>query len=904
MVIDTGLHPVYYQDLEADDRLLRESCYSMPGSPFKTEREQIIGLNGTLYKYKWVSLCRNNRSEQHGSLASMVRTDGIRVLRNAGNRNRDLEVRHLHHQSTVADVITSNTAQSVKQWHTHIMRLLGQFDPNTEKFLYTHADFLQKSAGSEPLSRALKDVAFGSLGLNGVEVINFSGGRTGEVYPTPCDNHPEITRDDKSVEIMGYINRLYNRGVMTVAASANHTGINERDNYKMPFPACLSRTISVSGYRESNGSVLGAVSPHTDFVHDMDHQNPINFQPESGTSYAAPKVSAHIAQLREITTVRNVFGVLNALRQTANIHCRERGYNNNQIRVQFCVPQPNYQQARNLVIDSFWSDLFRLNVDGAVRDDRVGWNYGSSSHRNGVRIEMTTLPPLQQLKAQAQSSGSLQIVTLASSTIGEVLRFSLNAYDIDTSDEVLIQVNGIDYRNLDTTGSNRTGGKQTFCIPRTDLNATGATNQITLRVKSPGETWGVTNLKAERSFNTSGCKFALPTFPDLPPNDDRLAGTSQPFGNAYERDQVSEVPFSFTLSNNLPTPSTYNANSVQRDLRLKFTTKSGDAFATRNGTFVRVNGTQILATELFHSDEERSYEVIVNRNRLRNGRNTISFRPINTTNAIWGIRGISIEYINPINLTVGANNTSVYGYSQTPSRYTGMRANFSVSPVQNDYLLSVQGWDIDRSDETQVFINGVSLGHLATSSNDTYNFGSTFVLPRSVLKSGRNQIEFVQRRPSGGWNGASDEKWAVRNLQVSVLRPDLTASRPRILDPKIEPNFPFNVSTVISNSGEGSSIGTTLRYYVSSNKTITTSDTVLKSQSVGALNPGASVTLSNTLQSSLVDQGYFIGVCVVSVPNEVSSGNNCSAGIPLRKQLGYLPAIFMLMLGDGATQEP
>jgi hypothetical protein len=82
---------------------------------------------------------------------------------------------------------------------------------------------------------------------------------------------------------------------------------------------------------------------------------------------------------------------------------------------------------------------------------------------------------------------------------------------------------------------------------------------------------------------------------------------------------------------------------------------------------------------------------------------------------------------------------------------------------------------------------------------------------------------------------------------------------------------------------------------VSSEKTINASDTLLKSVSIGGINANASITINSDVQSALVDQGYFLGVCLATVVNEANVNNNCSEGIALKSGFALISIILMLL---------
>ena len=65
--------------------------------------------------------------------------------------------------------------------------------------------------------------------------------------------------------------------------------------------------------------------------------------------------------------------------------------------------------------------------------------------------------------------------------------------------------------------------------------------------------------------------------------------------------------------------------------------------------------------------------------------------------------------------------------------------------------------------------------------------------------------------------------------------PDLEVGTPSVDDATLYTGNSFTLSVTVTNAGDGASEATTLRYYRSTDSTITTSDTAQGSESVGAL---------------------------------------------------------------------
>jgi len=331
--------------------------------------------------------------------------------------------------------------------------------------------------------------------------------------------------------------------------------------------------------------------------------------------------------------------------------------------------------------------------------------------------------------------------------------------------------------------------------------------------------------------------------------------------------------------------------STVRDVVLSF---NGSSTVFNSQFSIYINGTRRLASDLFRGT--RDFSFVLNRNLFREGNNTIEIRPFSNN---WGLRNIKADFHPVVNLTVGQTNTNEYGYSHTPARFTGLRAVFDLPVVQGDYILSATGWDMDRADENEVFINGTSLGFLNQGSSSAYAPRNNFIIRSSLLEQGNNSIEFVQRRPGGDWQFFEDEKWAVRDIRIDLARPDLAVQQLKINDARLESSEPFNTTASIRNIGIGSSIvGSTARFYASSDKVINANDTLLKSVSFAALLENRSRVIDTSIQTSLVNQGLYFGVCVDTVPTESIGGNNCSKAIKLSNAPVTAPIIMMLLSDD------
>lgn len=337
--------------------------------------------------------------------------------------------------------------------------------------------------------------------------------------------------------------------------------------------------------------------------------------------------------------------------------------------------------------------------------------------------------------------------------------------------------------------------------------------------------------------------------------------------------------------------------STVRDVALTF---NGSSTMFNSQFNIYINGQRRLSSEQFRGT--RDFSMILNRNLFRDGNNTIEIRPFSNN---WGLRNIKADFHPVVNLTVGQTDTNEYGYSHTPARLTGARFIFDVPSIQSDYILSASGWDMDRADENEVFINGTSLGYLNQGSSSAYAPRNNFIIRSNLLEQGNNSIEFVQRKPDSDWGFFEDEKWAIKDVRIDLARPDIAVQKIEINDRRLTPSAPFTTTATIKNVGIGSSlVGSVARFYASSDKVINSSDTLLGSTSFPVLLENTSRVISTSIQTSLVNQGLYFGVCLDAVPTESITGNNCSKAIRLSDIPVTTPIIMMLLDDVISSSEP
>ena len=109
--------------------------------------------------------------------------------------------------------------------------------------------------------------------------------------------------------------------------------------------------------------------------------------------------------------------------------------------------------------------------------------------------------------------------------------------------------------------------------------------------------------------------------------------------------------------------------------------------------------------------------------------------------------------------------------------------------------------------------------------------------------------------------------------------PDLVVGLPSVNDNSPETEGSFTLSATVQNSGDGDATATTLRYYRSTDATITRSDTQVGTDAVGELSASGTSEESIDLTAPSTAATYYYGACVDAVSEESDTTNNCSGSV-------------------------
>ena len=131
---------------------------------------------------------------------------------------------------------------------------------------------------------------------------------------------------------------------------------------------------------------------------------------------------------------------------------------------------------------------------------------------------------------------------------------------------------------------------------------------------------------------------------------------------------------------------------------------------------------------------------------------------------------------------------------------------------------------------------------------------------------------------SGESNTSNNCSTAVR-ITVETSSSDLVVESISASESTVEPGESFRLSATVRNQGSGEARSTTLRYYRSSNSSISASDTEVDTDSVSSLDADETSDEWDSLTAPSTAGVYYYGACVDSVSGESNTSNNCSTAI-------------------------
>ena len=307
-------------------------------------------------------------------------------------------------------------------------------------------------------------------------------------------------------------------------------------------------------------------------------------------------------------------------------------------------------------------------------------------------------------------------------------RLIFQGFDIDFDDEVEVLLND---RSLGFIDKGVDGGFKTYEFVLPSVLQQSGDNIVTFR-QSLNETfsWGVTNLVLTEAAQTD---FRLV----------RDVQESGEFGNNFNgtTDDDGSITFGFVG----------NGTTLQLDF-------NGFDIDTGSEVSVLLNGFELRLLPAGVNDGIQPYQVTIPSFIQNIGDNVLEFRQLDNPAFRWGVTDILLS--EPPLLDTETTETDSFG-----NRFNGTTDTDGITAFRfdradgNPFVLQLDGFDIDTSDEVEVRLNERLIGTLGEGVN---NGLQSYVVPTVNFFSDNQNDSVIEFRQAGDPNFA----WGVTNLSL------------------------------------------------------------------------------------------------------------------------------------------
>ncbi len=148
---------------------------------------------------------------------------------------------------------------------------------------------------------------------------------------------------------------------------------------------------------------------------------------------------------------------------------------------------------------------------------------------------------------------------------------------------------------------------------------------------------------------------------------------------------------------------------------------------------------------------------------------------------------------------------------------------------------------------------------------------------------------WIHRNRLGETAATNSDLTAFKCATDDAYGADLAVRAPSVSNADVEPGESFSLQVLVDNRGDDQSAATTLRYWESTDATISRNDAIVGTDSVSAL--AASGTAANSIGlNAPTDPGtFYYYACVDPVPGEANTANNCSSAAAVRVSVPEAP---------------
>ena len=242
-------------------------------------------------------------------------------------------------------------------------------------------------------------------------------------------------------------------------------------------------------------------------------------------------------------------------------------------------------------------------------------------------------------------------------------------------------------------------------------------------------------------------------------------------------------------------------------------------------------------------------------------------------------------------VTTGTVNATATDETNRPPRFTSPAT--LTAPENSTAAGTVTAIDDDTADTVTGYAitGGADRSRLSITNTGQLNFNTApdYEHPTDTGQDNTYQITVTATSGTG-----TRTTTATQAITVTITEPPSAPAPDLVVDtPTVDVSAPvagagFTLSATVRNQGSGPSSPTTLRYYRSTDPTITTADTAAGTDSVSRLDAQESGAESISLLAPTTPGTYYYGACADSVTDESDTENNCSAAVTVT--VGTAPA--------------
>ncbi len=459
-------------------------------------------------------------------------------------------------------------------------------------------------------------------------------------------------------------------------------------------------------------------------------------------------------------------------------------------------------------------------------------------------------------------------VSDASATEGAAVSFSVSL-SAESGKEVTVP--------YATSGGTATSGTDFTAASGTLTFAAGVDSQ-TVNVSTTEDT----DAEGDETFSLTLSSATNATLNDATAtgtiNDDDATGPPTLNMSGGSADEGNAVNFTVSLS-----------VESEKEVTVRYATSGGTAtsgtdFTATSGALTFPAGTDSQTVRVSTADDSTDEE-----------NETFTLTLSSPTNATLGddrASGTIRDNDDPPTVSVADANAGegadvVFTVSLSPASGKRVTVEYATSSVS-----ATSGTDYTAASGTLAFGAGTTSQTVSVSTaNDSITEGNEFfVLNLST--------------PTNAILAANDSTATGTIVDVSEPAPDLVVSSPTPSDSNPVGGTAFTLSATVQNQGTGASAATTLRYYRSTDATITASDTEEATGAVGGLPASLSYVGSAELTAPTTPGTYYYGACVDAVTGESDTTNNCSSSVQITAQQGQQQqAAADLVVGSPSVSE-